>query len=210
MKTKGTEVAEALSFKTTEDMLIAAGYGKVAPSQIIRKLRAGEPEELEPEEKESRVKKFTEKAEQHGILIHGLDDILIHLGKCCTPIPGDEVVGYITRGRGVTIHRESCSNIRNLDPDRRIEVTWANVDKATYPAKVRVSTADQKGMLAAVSNEISAGEANILEAKVSTTPDYAAILDFVVDVKDRTQLRKILSSIRRLEGVNLVERISPG
>jgi GTP pyrophosphokinase len=210
MKTKGTEVAEALSFKTPEDMLIAAGYGKVAPSQIIRKLRAGEPEEQEQEEKESRVKKITEKAEQQGILIHGLDDILIHLGKCCTPIPGDEVVGYITRGRGVTIHRENCSNIRNLDPDRRIEVTWADVDKATYPAKIRVSTADQKGMLAAVSNEISAGEANILEAKVSTTLDYAAILDFVVDVKDRTQLRKILSGIRRLEGVNLVERVSPG
>ncbi len=210
MKTKGAEVAEALSFKTPEDMLIAAGYGKVAPSQIIRKLRAGEPEEQEPEEKKSRVKKFTEKAEHQGILIHGLDDILIHLGRCCTPIPGDEVVGYITRGRGVTVHRENCSNIRNLDPDRRVEVTWANDDKATYPAKVRVSTVDQKGILAAVSNEISAGEANILEAKVSTTSDYAAILHFVVDVKDRAQLRKILSSIRRLAGVKLVERISPG
>jgi len=210
IKTKGAEVAEALSFKTSEDMLIAAGYGKIAPSQIIRKLRAGEPEEQEPEEKESRIKKITEKADQQGILIHGFDDILIHLGKCCTPIPGDEVVGYITRGRGVTIHRENCSNIRNLDPDRRIEVTWADVDKATYPAKVRVSTANQKGMLAAVSNEISAGGANILEAKVTTTLDYAAILDFVVDVKDRTQLRKILSDIRRLEGVKLVERISPG
>jgi len=210
IKTKGAEIAEALSFKTSEDMLIAAGYGKVAPSQIIRKLRAGEPEEQEPEEKESRVKKITEKAEQQGILIHGLDDILIHLGKCCTPIPGDEVVGYITRGRGVTIHRENCSNISNLDPDRRVEVTWADADNTTYPAKVRVNTIDQKGMLAAVSNAISAGEANILEAKVSTTLDYAAILDFVVDVKDRTQLRKILSGIRRLEGVNLVERISPG
>jgi guanosine-3',5'-bis(diphosphate) 3'-pyrophosphohydrolase len=210
IKTKGAEVAEALSFKTPEDMLIAAGYGKVAPSQIIRKLRAGQPEEQEPKEKESRVKKFTEKAEQQGILIHGLDDILIHLGKCCTPIPGDDVVGYITRGRGVTVHRENCSNIRNLDPDRRVEVTWADTDKATYPAKVRVSTVDQKGMLAAVSSAISAGEANILEAKVTTTPDYIAILDFVVDVKDRVQLRKILSSIRRLESVKLVERISPG
>jgi len=210
IKTNGAEIAEALSFKTSEDMLIAAGYGKVAPSQIIRKLRAGEPEEQEPEEKKSKVKEFTEKAEQHGILIHGLDDILIHLGKCCTPIPGDEVVGYITRGRGVTIHRENCSNISNLDPDRRVEVTWADADNATYPAKVRVNTVNQKGMLAAVSNAISAGEANILEAKVSTTLDYAAILDFVVDVKDRTQLRKILSGIRRLEGVNLVERISPG
>ena len=210
MKTKSPEVAKALSFKTPEDMLIAAGYGKVAPSQIIRKLRAGQPEEQEPEEKESRVKKFTEKAEQQGILIHGLDDILIHLGKCCTPIPGDEVVGYITRGRGVTIHRENCPNIHRLDPDRRVEVTWADVDKATYPSKVRVSAADQKGMLAAVSNTISAGEANILEAKVTTTPDYVAILDFVVDVKDRTQLRKILSNIRKLEGVKLVERIFAG
>ncbi|MBW2350010.1 MAG: bifunctional (p)ppGpp synthetase/guanosine-3',5'-bis(diphosphate) 3'-pyrophosphohydrolase [Deltaproteobacteria bacterium] len=214
IKTKGVEVAEALSFKTPEDMLIAAGYGKVATSQIIRKLRAGQPEEQpeeqEPKEKESRVKKFTEKAEQQGILIHGLDDILIHLGKCCTPVPGDEVVGYITRGRGVTVHRENCSNIINLDPDRRVEVTWAGADNATYPAKIRVSTVDQKGMLAAVSNAISAGEANILEAKVTTTPDYVAILDFVVDVKDRAQLRKILSSIRRLERVKLVERISPG
>jgi guanosine-3',5'-bis(diphosphate) 3'-pyrophosphohydrolase len=187
MKTKGAEVAKLLSFKTSEDMLIAAGYGKIAPSQIIRKLRAGQPGEQEPEEKESRVKKFTDKAEQQGILIHGLDDILIHLGRCCTPIPGDEVVGYITRGRGVTIHRENCANIHNLDPDRRVEVTWADADKATYPAKVRVSTVDQKGMLAAVSNAISAGEANILEAKVTTTPDYVAILDFVVDVKDRVQ-----------------------
>ncbi|MEA3386359.1 MAG: bifunctional (p)ppGpp synthetase/guanosine-3',5'-bis(diphosphate) 3'-pyrophosphohydrolase [Thermodesulfobacteriota bacterium] len=210
MKTKGAEVAKALSFKTPEDMLIAAGYGKVAPAQIIRKLRAGEPEEQEPEKKESRVKQITEKAEQQGILIHGLEDILIHLGRCCTPIPGDEVVGYITRGRGVTVHRENCSNIHNLDPNRRIEVTWADVDKATYPAKIRVSADDQKGMLAAVSNEISAGEANILEAKVTTTPAYAAMLDFVIDVKDRTQLRKILSSIRTLKGVKLVERISPG
>lgn len=210
MKTKGAEVAEALSFKTPEDMLIAAGYGKIAPSHIIRKLRVGEPEEQESEEKKSSVKKFTEKAGEQGILIHGFDDILIHLGRCCTPIPGDEVVGYITRGRGVTVHRENCSNIRNLDPDRRIEVTWADVDKATYPAKIRVSTADQKGMLAAVSNAISAGEANILEAKVTTNLNYVAVLDFVVDVKDRAQLRKILSSIRRLEGVKLVERISLG
>jgi len=210
MKNKGAEIAEALSFKTPDDMLIAAGYGKIAPSQIIRKLRAGQPEEQEPKEKESKTKKFTEKVEQEGILIHGLNDILIHLGRCCTPIPGDEVVGYITRGRGVTVHRENCANIKKLDPDRRVEVTWANTDNTTYPARIRVSAVDQKGILAAVSNAISAGEANILEAKVSTTPDYLAILDFVVDVKDRPQLRKILSSIRRLENVKLAERVSPG
>jgi GTP pyrophosphokinase len=210
IKNKGAEIAEALSFKSPDDMLIAAGYGKLAPSQIIRKLRAGQPEEQEPKEKESRVKQFTEKAGQEGILIHGLNDILIHLGRCCTPIPGDEVVGYITRGRGVTVHRENCANIKRLDSNRRVEVTWADTDNTTYPAKIRVSAVDQKGILAAVSNAISAGEANILEAKVSTTPDYIAILDFVVDVKDRPQLRKILSSIRRLESVKLAERISPG
>ena len=210
IKTKSAEVAKALSFKTPEDMFIAAGYGKIAPSQIIRKLRAGQPEEYKPEEKESRVKKFTDKTEPQGILIHGLDDIMIHLGKCCTPVPGDEVVGYITRGRGVTVHRENCSNIRNLDSDRRVEITWAYADGATYPAGIRVSTVDQKGMLAAVSNAISAGEANILEAKVATTPDYAAVLDFVIAVKNRMQLRKILSSIRKLEGVKLAERTSPG
>jgi guanosine-3',5'-bis(diphosphate) 3'-pyrophosphohydrolase len=105
--------------------------------------------------------------------------------KHYSPVPF--FVGYITRGRGVTVHRENCTNIHNLDPDRCIEVPWADADGATYPARVRVSTADRKGILAAVSNAISAGEANILEAKVTTTPDYVAILDFVVDVKDRVQ-----------------------
>jgi GTP pyrophosphokinase len=210
MKTKGVEIAKTLSFKTPEDMLIAAGYGKISPSQIIRKLRPETPDEQESKEEKPKVKKITEKAEKQGILIHGLDDVLVHLGKCCTPVPGDEVVGYITRGRGVTIHRENCFNIHNLDPDRRIEVTWIETDNTNYPTKIRVSTIDQKGMLAAVSNVISAGEANILEAKVTTTPDYLAILNFVIAVKNRAQLRKILSNIRRLEGVKMAERILPG
>ncbi len=210
VKTQGAEIARQLSFKTLEDMLTAVGYGKISTSQIVRKLQkqAQQHMDQEPSKKEIQLQEPADKAVQQGILIHGLDDIMIHVGRCCTPVPGDEVIGYITRGRGVTVHRENCSNTSNLDPDRRVEVTWAVADGATYPAKIRVSTVDQKGMLAAVSNVISAGDSNILEAKVITTPDYKAIFNFIVEVNDREHLRKVLSGIKGIDGVTHVERVS--
>ncbi len=210
VKTQGAEIARQLSFKTLEDMLTAVGYGKISTSQIVRKLQkqAQQHMDQEPSKKEIQLLEPADKAVQQGILIHGLDDIMIHVGRCCTPVPGDEVIGYITRGRGVTVHRENCSNTSNLDPDRRVEVTWAVADGATYPAKIRVSTVDQKGMLAAVSNVISAGDSNILEAKVITTPDYKAIFNFIVEVNDREHLRKVLSGIKGIDGVTHVERVS--
>ena len=210
MKTRGTEIAKMFSFKTPKDMLLAVGYGKISPSHIVRKvIRAEQPEGPEiSEEKEMKVQKHADTPGQQGILIHGLDEIMIHLGQCCTPIPNDEVVGYITKGRGVTIHRENCANARNLDPERRVEVTWDPVEGATYPVRIRVISADQKGMLAAVSNAISAEEANILKARVTTTPNYDAVFNFRVEVRDRTHLSKVLSNIRKIKGIIQVNRLS--
>jgi len=214
---KAKKVANALSLKTPEDMLIAIGYGKISPIQVYKKFqRLALKKGIEIEEEvaiEGLSEGDSEKAfreGQQGINIQGIDNIMVHLGKCCTPVPGDEVIGYITRGRGVTVHRVDCINIKNLDPERKVEVTWHREPGETYPVKLKVMTEDKKGMLAAVSNVISASEGNIVEAKVVTTPDRNAIFHFVVEVTDSAQLKKIMGGIRRVQGVNWVSRASYG
>jgi len=214
---KAKKVANALSLKTPEDMLIAIGYGKISPIQVYKKFqRLALKNGIEIEEEvaiEGLSGGDSEKAfreGQQGINIQGIDNIMVHLGKCCTPVPGDEVIGYITRGRGVTVHRVDCINIKNLDPERKVEVTWHREPGETYPVKLKVMTEDKKGMLAAVSNVISASEGNIVEAKVVTTPDRNAIFHFVVEVTDSAQLKKIMGGIRRVQGVNWVSRASYG
>ncbi len=215
LKNKAEEIAKLLSFKSVDDMLVAVGYGKISPLQVLRRFlkesaEIEEKEELDLE-KAKQISGRTGPVEgQQAIQIDGIDDIMVHLGRCCTPVPGDEVVGYITRGRGVTVHREDCPNIQNLDPDRKVEVSWAVSRGDTYPVRIWVSTVDQKGMLASVSNAISAEEANILEAKVTTYPDHRAAFRFIVEVTDGKHLRRILSSIRKVEGVHRVERTISG
>ncbi len=207
IKSDAEEIASSLSFKTVDDMLIATGYGKISPSQIVRKyLRTKHGEDFELKEAEVQTQTRAKKPSKEGILIHGHDDIMIHLAKCCTPVPGDEVVGYITRGRGVTIHRETCPNVAALEPDRKVEVTWTTDNNVNYPVKLNVITADQKGMLAAVSNAISAAEANILEAKVTTTPDQSAHFTFLAEVRDGDHLKKVVSGIKKVGGVMRVAR----
>ena len=209
LKNHAEEAAKALSFKTVDDMLVAVGYGKISPVQVIRKvLKEAEVESAEDEL--PKAKKPATKSAVQAIQIDGIHDIMIHLAKCCTPVPGDEVVGYITRGRGVTVHRDGCPNIKYSDPDRIVEVVWDVSGDGNYPVKIWVAAADQKGKLAAVSNAISAEEANILEAKVKTSPDQKAHFTFKVEVKNSSQLRKVLASIRRVEGVYQVDRETSG
>ncbi len=207
LKAEAEDIASSLSFKTVDDMLIAAGYGKISPAQIVRKyLRTKHGEDFELQQPETQLQTRAKKPSKEGISIHGHDDIMIHLGKCCTPVPGDEVVGYITRGRGVTIHRENCPNVAALEPDRKVEVQWTTDKDVNYPVKLNVVTADQKGMLAAVSNAISAAEANILEAKVTTLPDQSAHFTFVAEVRDGEHLKKVVSGIKKVGGVMRVAR----
>ena len=211
IKSEAEEIAKGLSFKTVDDMLIAAGYGKISPAQIVRKyLKAKHGENYDLKETDLQSQAKVKKPSKEGILIHGHDDIMIHLGKCCTPVPGDEVVGYITRGRGVTIHRETCPNVAALESDRKVEVTWTTDNNVNYPVKLNVVTTDQKGMLAAVSNAISAAEANILEAKVTTNPDQSAHFTFVAEVRDGEHLKRVVSGIKRVGGVMRVARQASG
>jgi GTP pyrophosphokinase len=147
-----------------------------------------------------------------GMKISGMDNMLIHLSKCCNPVPGDKVIGFITRGRGVSVHTVDCPNVGELtfDKDRLIEVSWGDLQRTDHSVKISVRTQDKPGLLANVSSVISSAEANITHAEVSTGEDRQATLNFTIDIKDVDHLNTIIKNIEAVKGVLEVKRVKTG
>ncbi|RUM89591.1 MAG: GTP pyrophosphokinase [Thermodesulfatator sp.] len=200
------KVAQSFNFKTPEEMIAAVGYGKLTPYQVLRRAF---PEEkpLPPRTTEKETDSRDYRAQGEVLSVDGMRDVLFHLSRCCHPVPGDEVIGYITRGRGISVHRVDCPNVALLDEERKIEVRWEKSNGAVHPVKLSVLTQDRKGMLAEVSGAITAAEANILKAEVDTTPDRRAIFHLVVEVTDREHLERIMNNLRSVKGVLRVRRL---
>lgn len=199
------EAVRGLGVQGIEEMLVAIGYGKLSALHVVHRLVPEKVEEI-PLKKPPRKEKLL-----RGVRVKGIDDILIHFSKCCSPIPGDRIIGFITRGRGVSIHTEDCPNVLELtiDKDRLIEVDWQQ-DESTHPAKISVYTVDKPGLLASVSSAITSAEVNISQADISTTDDKKAYLNFVVEVKDLNQLDRVIKKVEQVEGVLDVKRIKTG
>ncbi len=144
--------------------------------------------------------------------ISGMDNMLIHLSKCCNPVPGDKVVGFITRGRGVSIHTVDCPNVGELtfDKERLVEVSWGDFQPGAHAVKISVRTEDKPGLLASVSSSISAAEANITHAEAITGEDKQATLNFTIDIKDVEHLNRIIKNIEAISGVLDVKRVKTG
>ncbi|MGZ6237947.1 MAG: ACT domain-containing protein, partial [Syntrophales bacterium] len=143
-----------------------------------------------------------------GISITDIEDILVRFARCCNPIPGDEIVGYISRGRGVTVHTVNCPNVAEMDGERMVDVQWNIKEKQTYPVHMRVVCRDKKGLLAEVSTVISQLDINISHAEVETrAADMQAILSFEVNVQDLQQFNQVLAAIKKLKSVISVERV---
>ncbi|HET6419590.1 MAG TPA: bifunctional (p)ppGpp synthetase/guanosine-3',5'-bis(diphosphate) 3'-pyrophosphohydrolase [Geobacteraceae bacterium] len=204
------KVAVEFGFVAEDDIMAAVGYGKLSCNQLIGKLIPEQKLEEQKERKETRLTKVIDKLTRKSsgaIQISGVDDVLVRFGKCCNPVPGDEIIGFITRGRGVTVHTADCPIAHASDPERRIDVTW-NRDKSTaLPVKIRVSCHDQKGMLANITQAITNCEANIAMASVYSTVDKRAVNIFQVDVTDLDHLNKVISSVMKLKGVIKVDRL---
>jgi len=202
------KVVEHFSFKHVDDLIASVGYGKITPLQIIRKV------EPKPEEKEdsasfldkiiSRVKK---KKPKTGVTVKGVDDILIKFGKCCQPVPGDSIIGYITRGYGVTVHRTSCVNAMKMSPERQIDVEWSVDTADTYPVKILVRSYDRVGLLADITANISKNGANILSANTETRQSTIVDSLFTIAVENTDHLNKVLSAIRKVKHIQDVRRI---
>jgi GTP pyrophosphokinase len=207
MKTTFTE----LGFRSLEDLQAAVGYGKITCNQVISRLL---PEQFKAEApKPSRISQVLGKIRKKSvdaISVQGLAGILVRYAKCCNPLPGDEVIGFISQGMGVTIHAADCPRVLETDPERRIEVSWNRQKGATRPVKIRIHSLNQQGVLAAVTKVITKCEANILRASVFSTNEGRGILNFEVDVKDVQHLTKVMDTVRKVKGVIKVERVRAG
>jgi GTP pyrophosphokinase len=203
------QIANEMSHNAIDDLLAAIGYGKVSAHMVANKLAPDKPH-VEPIPKRPSVKHV--KPSGGGMKISGMDNMLIHLSKCCSPVPGDKVIGFITRGRGVSIHTADCPNVGELtfDKDRLIEVSWGDLQTAAHAVKISVRTQDKPGLLASVSSSISATEANITHAEVSIGEDLEATLNFTIDIKDVDHLNRIIKNIEGINGVLGVRRVKTG
>jgi len=190
---------------TVDDLFSAVGYGRLAAGDVVRRLRGEEPRP--PVRKRKRGLFRRERAAPSGIRVSGHPDVLVRFGRCCTPLPGDDIVGFVTRGRGVTVHAVDCPKAFELDPNRRIDVEWDR--KAALPRKIkmRVHSADQPGLLAKVTKTISAAGVNIGAARISTRTDGTAVQDFDLWVGDVGTLNSVMKEIERVRGVSSVERV---
>ena len=211
---KSGELAKAaneFSFHDVDDLIAAVGYGKLTANQIIGKILPPERLEQKEEKEEGRLKRFIQKVTRGGpkdaLLIKGVDNVVVRYAGCCNPLPGDRVVGFITRGRGVTIHTSDCKNVMDNDPHRKVEVEWDSKKEYIYPVRIRIYSEDKKGMLAEISNSISSNEANITNARVETTDEKKAIGTFEVEIRDLNHLKKVIKRLEKIKGVHRVERM---
>ncbi len=225
---KTSDLANAikdLGYKTLEDILVALGYGKLTARDVSRRVFAAEAPVESTVEEMTQKKGFMQtilntavkKSEgRNAVMVSGMGDVLIRFAKCCHPIPGDSIVGFVTRGRGVTVHHSACPKALESDSARRVEVDWTlipNVKDAKAAAvgpkrsvKVRVFCDDTPGMLASMTQTISAQGVNISQATVRTMKDKKAVCVFEVLVSGGEQLAKVISSLEAKEGIISVER----
>ncbi len=194
-----------------EDLHHEVGFGKLSARQVVNALVPHE-EPSEAKRDESILKKVAKKIsarKDKGVKIKGIDDVMIHLSKCCNPVPGDRIIGFVTRGRGVTIHTSDCPNLYELEvePDRIIEVEWDLEKPTTHLAKISALTVNKPGLLANVSTAIASADSNITHADVSTTDDQRAVCNFVVEITDTRHLERVIKRISQVDGVINVRRV---
>jgi GTP pyrophosphokinase len=208
-------VAGEYGYAKMDDLYAALGYGKFSPRKILQKISPGAAEALPEETAKAGTPALTPaRAAEPGdlvIKVKGIDDLLVYRAKCCNPIRGEAIVGYVTRGKGVAVHATACSNVQNLlyEVERRIDVEWARSATETFPVKMVVHMDDRPGMLNDLTKVLFDENSNIrnLEARQDATRGDGAVVDMTVDVRDNKQLQRIVSAARRLSGVRDVERV---
>ncbi len=199
-------VARPYRIKTHEDLFVAIGYGRLSVHKIIKKLL---PESEKVEKEQVSPKKDERKEEEgKGIRIKGVDNIMFHRAKCCYPLPGEKVAGFVTRGRGVSIHKVNCPTLdtHTIDIDRLVDVEWSG-DESTYTVKVQVLTVDKRGLLAELSALLSTNNININHLDASATHEKQALFNFILEFKDKRQLDQIMKKMSQINGVIEVRRV---
>ena len=209
-------VLKKLNINDTDDLFAAIGYGGVTANLVLQRLI----EEYKKDDKNAGIeqkpeypKKYEkrEKTIEKGVKVEGVDNLLIRFSKCCSPVPGDEIIGYITRGRGISVHRKDCPNvIQHFDEkERLIEVEWDESESAYYNVEIQVTAADRGGLLSDVINTINELKTVIIAVNARTTKNKIALIDMTLQIKNKEHLQMIIQKLKRVKDVISVDRILP-
>jgi GTP diphosphokinase / guanosine-3',5'-bis(diphosphate) 3'-diphosphatase len=197
------EIARAYNFDTLDDFYAAVGYGAVGAQQVVTRLGVVDDAQLAlpptaPPPTPSR---------QGGVRVKGVGDLLIRFGKCCHPIPGDPIIGFITRGKGVTVHLRNCQTIMGeKETARLIDVEWEEAPQQTYPISIRLEAYDRQGLLADISQIVADARVSIVAANVAVSPDRTASVRATLEVASVAQLARVMSKLEQLKDVISVQR----
>jgi GTP diphosphokinase / guanosine-3',5'-bis(diphosphate) 3'-diphosphatase len=196
--------------RNSEDLLAAIGQGRIGIRQVINKFVIDEsPEPAVQQEPSRRKTKLRARNSSLGVVVQGMDDLLVRFGKCCNPIHGDAISGFITRGRGVTIHSRECPFLVSADPERIIDAQWDERSRHVAVVPIEVICEDKKGLLASITSSIANAETNILNASVRTTPEKKAVSIFNVEISSLAMLDTVIQQIKKVKGVLKVTRLRP-
>ena len=212
--------APTLGASNEEDLFIKIGYGKLLAMEVARQLSKamGGDVEVEKEVPEtgrgkvgsairSMFQSAAKKTKHAPVRVEGIDNILIRFAKCCNPIPGEDIIGFVSRGRGLSVHSTDCEKALTFDPDRKVEIDWVSTEAREFRAGIRVLTEDRPGVLAQITRSISSLEGDITSANVATTRDKKGRISIELVVRNLKHLQDLMNGLERIEGVISVERI---
>jgi len=185
------------------------GYGGISTAQVLPRLVEEYKKVNRLEKDEIPVKKArVQKRDSHGIVVKGEGNMLVRFSHCCNPVPGDDIIGYVTRGRGVSVHRRDCVNIKRFEKEREIDVAWEDTAGSEYSADIMVSAHDHMGLFMAISNRLLEKNVNIKAVNAHTNKQGIALINFTIDVTDTDKLNSIINQLKTIPNVIEVKRIN--
>jgi len=209
------KLAASFNSGSVDDLLSQVGFSRFTPRKVLKKLYSmthdeapdvrkvpAKAEEPAPQSEERKPKK------SEGLQISGVDNVLVRFASCCTPLPGEPIIGYITRGRGVTVHRIDCHNVKNFEDERLIQVSWEGTEEKPYPAKIKIKCLNKPGMLGKICTMLAELDVNIDSGSFESKVDGTSVLDFTVEVKSLDQLYAALAKVKELKAVQEALRVS--
>ncbi len=195
-----------------EDLYCAVGFGRTPAAQVLARLAGREEPEVRPPRRRPEGSVRSGRPEiAAGVVVEGADNLMVRFSRCCSPVPGDPIMGYVTRGRGISVHRVDCPNLRELlaDSARKVDVRWNGAPGAVYPVGLQIEARDRVNLLSNVINAISDGKTNIESVHTRTTRDHMAIIHVVVDISGLDHMNEVVRRVRQVQGVMAVHRAPP-
>ena len=199
-------------FNSLDDMYASVGFGTITAGKIVSRVleeyrKVNKEENIE--EKIEELKKTKEdKPSSSGIIVKGIDNCLVRLSKCCNPVPGDEIVGYITKGRGVSVHRKDCKNVKDLfeEENRMIDVSWYTDEPSSYNVDIVMFSNDREGLLADIISTVTAEKAPLMAVNSKVSKERIVITELTIEVNNIAQLNSVLKALRKIDSVYDVKR----